>query len=345
MRFLEPKNYTRTDILNQCTVPSKKIKLTTSQSLSRIPKNTPPSSAIYPKSLPVADFLFAGRIVRPNEEIEALLVLEFFDIYKGQWFKLDPRRLHIVIEKFAIGGFRNVFKAGTTNVRECWVIKRFEMKEWEMLEPIYNMDLQTHTRKQVQMHITVKIIAEKLVTKAKNSKVFTRHFSYSTSYFATLDNEPITVERFADGEFTTYVNNDGNPCLKMLVKSSLFEQAETFVHFSYESSSEKLLLVDLQGEDYNSYNPDIATTETLIEAPSAEEFFCTGNLRETAINDFYTARKCNVICLELKKADMELGESEKDEENNNITFTAFTSKYNNRLLHLVLLKEHINVLF
>ena len=250
-----------------------------------------------------------------------------------------------MIEKFAIGGFRNVFKADTTNVRECWVIKRFEMKEWEMLEPIYNMDLQTHTRKQVQMHITVKIIAEKLVTKAKNSKVFTRHFSYSTSYFATLDNEPITVERFVDGEFTTYVNNDGNPCLKMLVKSSLFEQAETFVHFSYESSSEKLLLVDLQGEDYNSYNPDIATTETLIEAPSAEEFFCTGNLRETAINDFYTARKCNVICLELKKADMELGESEKDEENNNITFTAFTSKYNNRLLHLVLLKEHINVLF
>ena len=32
---------------------------------------------------------------------------------------------------------------------------------------IYNMDLQTQTRKQVQMHITAKIIADKLVTKVK----------------------------------------------------------------------------------------------------------------------------------------------------------------------------------
>ena len=68
---------------------------------------------------------------------------------------------------------------------------------------IYNMDLQTQTRKQVQMHITAKIIADKLVTKVKNSKVFSRYFSHDTSYFSTLDNEPITVEWFVDDEFTT----------------------------------------------------------------------------------------------------------------------------------------------
>ena len=34
------------------------------------------------------------------------------------------------------------------------------MKEWEKLELIYNMNLQAHTRKQVQMHMTAKIIAE-----------------------------------------------------------------------------------------------------------------------------------------------------------------------------------------
>ena len=45
----------------------------------------------------------------------------------------------------------------------------------------------------------------------------------------------------------------------------------------------------------------------------AEEFFSTGNLRETANNNFYTAHKCNVFCLELKMADIELGESEEDE--------------------------------
>ena len=35
------------------------------------------------------------------------------------------------------------------------------------------------------------------------------------------------VEKFADSEFTKYVNN-----MEILAKSSLFEQAEAFMHFS-----------------------------------------------------------------------------------------------------------------
>ena len=58
---------------------SKKIKLTNTQSLANIPNNTPWSSTTYPKSF---DLLRAGRMVRPTEEIEA--VLEFFDICKKQ---------------------------------------------------------------------------------------------------------------------------------------------------------------------------------------------------------------------------------------------------------------------
>ena len=58
------------------------------------------------------------------------------------------------------------------------------------------------------------------------------------------------------------------------------------MHVSYEASNEKFLLVDVEGLDYNLYDPDLATIETLIEAPSAEEFFYIGNLRETAINNF-----------------------------------------------------------
>ena len=58
------------------------------------------------------------------------------------------------------------------------MIKQFQMKEWEKLESIYNMNLQTRTRKQQKMHMTVKIIAVKLVAKVKNFKVSTRHFSY-----------------------------------------------------------------------------------------------------------------------------------------------------------------------
>ena len=71
--------------------------------------------------------------------------------------------------------------------------------------------------------------------------------------------------------------------MEILVKrwSSLFEQAEDLMHFSYEASNEKFLLVDFEGEDYKLYDPGIAALETLIEAPSAEELFCTDNLRDS----------------------------------------------------------------
>lgn len=103
------------------------------------------------------------------------------------------------------------------------------------------MNLQTHIRKKVQMHMTTEVIAEKLAAKAKNSKVFANNFSYDTSYFATLNNNPIIMEGCVDCEFTKHVNNDGKPCQKVLGKSSIFEQA-----FFYETSAEKFLLVDLQ---------------------------------------------------------------------------------------------------
>ena len=72
------------------------------------------------------------------------------------------------------------------------------------------------------------------------------------------------------------------------------------MYFSHEASNEKFLLFDLQVADYNLYDLEIATTETLIEAPLAVEFFCAGNFRETAINNFFTAHICNIFCLELK---------------------------------------------
>ena len=90
------------------------------------------------------------------------------------------------------------------------------MKEWEKLESIYNMNLQTRTRKQRKMHMTVFYC--KTSSKSKKLQSFYKAFSYDTFYFATLDNEPITVEKIIDGEFKKYVNNNGNPCQKVLGK-------------------------------------------------------------------------------------------------------------------------------
>ena len=57
----------------------------------------------------------------------------------------------------------------------------------------------------------------------------------------------------------------------MLDKSSLSKEAEDLVHFSYEASNKKFLLIDLEVANYKLHDSDIATRETLIEAPSVEE--------------------------------------------------------------------------
>ena len=54
---------------------------------------------------------------------------------------------------------------------------------------------------------------------------------------------------------------------------ALFEQAEDLMHFSYEASNEKFLSVDLEGEDYKLYDPDIAALEALIEARRRKRSF------------------------------------------------------------------------
>ena len=76
---------------------------------------------------------------------------------------------------------------------------------------------------------------------------------------------------------------------------------------------------------------------------AAEEFFYTGNLREKAINNFFTAHKCNLFSPELNMAEIRLIKSEEDEEWGQQHYICF--KIQHLLITLVLSKEHINVLF
>ena len=52
-----------------------------------------------------------------------------------------------------------------------------------------------------------------------------------------------------------------------------------------------------------------------------EEFCCNGNLIETAINTCFNSTQSNVVFFELKMAEIELGESEEDEEWEGATLT------------------------
>lgn len=58
-----------------------------------------------------------------------------------------------------------------------------------------------------------------------------------------------------------------------------------------------------------NYMTQRSTIETLIEAPPAGQFFCAGNLEETAINNLFIAHKCNMFFFELKMGETESGES------------------------------------
>lgn len=77
--------------------------------------------------------------------------------------------------------------------------------------------------------MTDKVIAERLAAKVKNSKLFTIHF-------ATLDNEPITLGRFADCELTNYVNNNRNYLVKVYIQSS-----RSFGAFFYKASKGRVI--------------------------------------------------------------------------------------------------------
>ena len=77
---------------------------------------------------------------------------------------------------------------------------------------------------------------------------------------------------------------------------TLYEKAQTLVHYSYFMSAGKFMLVDLQGAAYNLYDPEIATLE-LQSAADQELYFCAGNLSwKVAFENFKKNHKCGVFC-------------------------------------------------
>ena len=57
------------------------------------------------------------------------------------------------------------------------------------------------------------------------------------------------------------------------------------------------MLVDIQGSNYNLYDPEIASTDLVVDQ---EILFCVGNLSATAMTTFFSAHACNQYCKMLK---------------------------------------------
>ena len=116
-----------------------------------------------PVSISIGGILQAGKLITPTSDNEVTLTLESFNIKHKIWLKSEPTKFCMQTEKFAEGGFRNAFKAYSTEngTTKMWVIKKFKESTWNICGPRYNMSLEEHTRKQVQMHTAAKAITAK----------------------------------------------------------------------------------------------------------------------------------------------------------------------------------------
>ena len=118
-------------------------------------------------------------------------------------------------------------------------------------------------------------------------------FGETCSYLGKLsDGEFVTVEEFVQGKMGKLVNNDGTPCGNK--EDVMLQKAECLVHFSYEKSNYQVMLLDVQGVDYELFDPQIASAELLDS--HIEVLFTTGNLSANAIENFKVNHTCNFYC-------------------------------------------------
>ena len=123
--------------------------------------------------------------------------------------------------------------------------------------------------------------------------LFGETFFYNTIYLGKLpDGELVTVEEFAEGKMGKLVNNDGTACGNK--EDVILQKAECLVHFSYEKSNYQVMLLDVQGVDYELFDPEIASAE-LLDSQN-EVLFTTGNLSANAIENFKVNHTCHFYC-------------------------------------------------
>ena len=253
----------------------------------------------FPTSVSISEILQAGKLVKPKPKTKAALLLEKFDVKTGEWLDEGTLELLVDADKFSSGGFRDAFQATSCNLEEKqkWVIKKYNAKAKDAIKNTLKTTDEDHTRKQVQMHSAARQLTRQFSSKVPSQ--FGQCFHYNRVFYTEFEDEPATVEEFVPGDFVKYINNNGDCCSPpgecTTEYKDVFLKAECLVHYSYEYSKHKLMLLDIQGSKYQLYDPEIATTN-LVCANSSEFFFCCGNLSTIAIGEFVKNHTCGKYC-------------------------------------------------
>jgi hypothetical protein len=252
----------------------------------------------YPVSMSVTSMLKLGTVVKPPKRDDVFLKVEQFDVSNG-WSMAKNTRFSVEDESFAAGGFRKAYKCESEDQTfpGIWVLKKYSDKALEDMQTL-GVEEEDHARKQVQMHTLAQNIANQMTKYV--DKEFGEAFSYDNIYLGEIKPTSnanrgfVTIEKYIEGEFTKYVNNNGHVTAdKKDVKT---QKAEALVHYSYQLSKGQFLPVDIQGTDYKLYDPEVAST---VHHDGGLINFCIGNLSTQAIVGFFEKHICNTYCKKL----------------------------------------------
>ena len=253
-------------------------------------------SKFVPLSLSVADMIKLGKL-DTSQTATTVVNMYTFDMELFTWSQIPIiAEFNEEKEPFGKGGFRNAYKATTKHPQfkgTIWVLKRYLPHAVKGIEDI-GETVKDHTRKVVQMHLLARNFASQLQHKIieKHATVFGEVPRYRNIYYGeTAEGECVTVEEYISGEFTKYINNNGNLCVAE--SDTIGQKAQCLTHYSYEKSEKKLMLLDIQGSGYDLFDPEIAS-EDLFD--NSEILYCVRNLSKMAIRNFVAKHKCNVFC-------------------------------------------------
>ena len=227
-----------------------------------------PAKSLNPVSLSVTEMIKLGKF---NKATSSTTVVNIFknDIESFTWSKI-PTVVEFSEEKepFAQGGFRKAFKATSKHpmYSGVWVIKRYLPTTVKGIEEL-GQTAEEHTRKTVQMHALARNFSlqlEQKVNELNTDISFGEVPKYGRIYYGETDKgEFVTIEGFIEGTFVKYTNNNGALCVS--ASDIIGQKAQCLSHFSYEKSTRKVMIVDVQGSGYKLFDPEIASANLFDE--------------------------------------------------------------------------------
>ena len=274
-----------------------------------------PAQSVVPTSISIGELLRAGKLVIPTRRQNKFLDLEEFDVVNQEWVGQKQLQFSVSVERFSSGGFRDAFKCIKLVCKEQdkhWVLKLYKESVKQTIQDQIGITIENHARKQVQMHEVARYITKKFKNTASKFS-FGKTFNYNKVYYTNYNGEPATIEEFIPGVFVKYINNNGF-CAEPSFASTeqdkeTYNKAQTLVHYSYEATDQKMMLLDIQGSSFQVCDPEIATSALTMEDDTAENakdemLFCCGNLSIVAISNFIAEHQCNKYCKILGLKDL-----------------------------------------